>query len=145
MGPVPSSTYRTKLKGASPHVRSTRERNTSLIEEVSNTLTRLHKEQFGRGPNSSRAYFAGPDLLVCVLRDVLLPAELKLVELGERARVSEARASYQLATNDDFTAAIEKILNRRVIAFASGVDPVHNAVFENFLLAPQEPASADFN
>ncbi len=114
------------------------EHNRSALDEVSTVMVHLHKEQYGRGPTHARSYFAGPDLLICVLREVLLPAELKLVELGQHGRVTDTRTSYQTATKGEFTTAIEKILYRKVIAFASGIDPTNDVVFESFLLASQE-------
>jgi uncharacterized protein YbcI len=45
-------------------------------------MVTLHKTQFGRGATMARSGFAGPDTLVCVLQDVLLPAERKMVEMG---------------------------------------------------------------
>jgi uncharacterized protein YbcI len=108
----------------------------SVLADVSNAMVRLHKEQFGRGPTLARAHFAGPDALVCVLEDVLLPAELKMTELGEASRVRDSRASFQAATGDEFTAAVESIVHRKVRAFASGVDPASNVVFENFVFEP---------
>ena len=67
----------------------------SIEVAVSNAIVRLHKEQFGRGPTSARADFAGRDTLVCVLEGALLPAERALVELGEEARVRELRTLLQ--------------------------------------------------
>jgi uncharacterized protein YbcI len=46
-------------------------RHTSGMLAVSNALTALNKEQFGRGPTSARSNFAGPDVLVCVFEDAL--------------------------------------------------------------------------
>jgi uncharacterized protein YbcI len=106
----------------------------SPLIAISNALVRLHKEQFGRGPRTARAHFAGPDMLVCVLEDVLLPAERKLVEMGEHQRVRETRIAYQVATSPDFIAEVEQILNRKVRAFSSGTDVVEDVVFETFLL-----------
>jgi uncharacterized protein YbcI len=108
------------------------ERSKSPLELVSNAMVHLHKEQFGRGPTKARSYFAGPDLLVCVLEDVLLPAERKQVEMGQQQRVVEARTSFQADTKQDFIIAIERIMERKVIAFASTVDADSNVVFENF-------------
>jgi uncharacterized protein YbcI len=105
--------------------------------EVSNAMVRLHKEQFGRGPTQARSHFAGPDSLMCVLEDVLLPAELKMIELGDDARVRDARVSFQVATADDFIAAVEGIVNRKVRAFGSAIDTRMNVVFENFAFEPQ--------
>ena len=113
------------------------ERQSPLLA-VANALTKLHKEQFGRGPLVAQAQFAGPDILVCVLRDALLPAEVKLTQLGNQDQVRHSRVSYQAATASEFINTIEGIIGRRVVAFASAVDPDNAVVFENFLLA-REP------
>ena len=117
------------------------ERRSSALTDVSNAMVALHKEQFGRGPTKARAQFAGDDVLVCVLRDVLLPAEHKLVEMGEQGRVREARMSFQVATASDFVAAVEKILRRKVESFASAVDPDRNVAFEVFCFEPRDSSS----
>jgi uncharacterized protein YbcI len=116
---------------------------TSKLLEVSNAMVALHKEQFGRGPTRARANFAGPDALMCVLEDALLPAERKLVELGDAGRVRDARTAYQAATAQDFIAAVEGIVHRRVRAFASGVDPGSSTVFESFAFDAQSGADGD--
>lgn len=105
---------------------------------VSNAMVRLHKEQFGRGPTNARAYFAGPDALVCVLEDVLLPAERRMAAAGAEQRVRETRLAFQEATSEDFVAAIEAIVERKVHAFGSATDVEHNVVFENFTFEPRE-------
>jgi uncharacterized protein YbcI len=117
------------------------EQRTSVLMAVSNAMVQLHKEQFGRGPTKARTNFAGNDTLVCVLENVLLPAELKLVEMGQQDRVREARMSFQVATEADFVAAVEQIVYRKVRAFASAVDPDRNVVFENFYFEPSESRS----
>jgi len=109
---------------------------TSTLAQVSNAMVALHKSQFGRGPTRARSYFAGPDALTCVLEDVLLPAELKLTELGDEGRVRDSRTAYQAATADEFITAVETIVYRKVVAFASAVDPPSNTVFENFAFEP---------
>jgi uncharacterized protein YbcI len=116
----------------------------SLVEEhpaspltgVSNAMVALHKEQFGRGPVTARSYFAGPNTLVCVLEDALLPAERKLAEMGDHQRVRETRLAFQVATTEEFIVAVEQIVGRKVRAFASATDVVENVVFENFVFEP---------
>ena len=54
-------------------------------------MVRLYKELFGRGPTKARSYFAGPDVLVCILRETFTPAERSLVAMGEKQRVRDAR------------------------------------------------------
>jgi uncharacterized protein YbcI len=117
------------------------EQRTSVLMAVSNAMVQLHKDQFGRGPTKAKTNFAGNDTLVCVLENVLLPAELKLVEMGQQDRVREARMSFQVATEADFVAAVEQIVYRKVRAFASAVDPDRNVVFENFYFEPSESGS----
>jgi uncharacterized protein YbcI len=116
------------------------EQSTSSLAAVSNAMIVLHKDQFGRGPSNARSYFAGPDALVCVLEDVLLPAEQKLVRMGEHQRVRETRMAYQVAAAEEFVAAVEDIVDRKVRAFASASDVGNNVVFENFVF---ERASSD--
>src|SRR3954453_5684234 len=104
----------------------------SPLQAVSNAMVKLHKEQFGRGPTSAQSNFAGPDALMCVLQDALLPAERKMVELGDEGRVRETRIAFQAATQDEFVNAVEQIVHRKVRAFGSAVDPEANVVVENF-------------
>ena len=110
----------------------------SMLNAVSNAMVALHKTQFGRGPSDVRSGFAGPDTLVCVLQDVLLPAERKMVEMGDQNRVRDSRIAFQAATHSEFVAAVERIVMRKVLAFASGVDPDANVVFETFYFEPSE-------
>jgi uncharacterized protein YbcI len=105
----------------------------SPLTAASNAMVRLHKDQFGRGPTNARAHFAGPDTLVCVLEDALLPAERALADMGEHQRVRETRIAYQVATAPKFVTAIEEIFGRKVRAFASGTDVTEAVVFETFL------------
>ena len=110
----------------------TRLEGTTKLAAVSNALVALHKEQFGRGPTTARSHFAGPDVLVTVLEDVLLPAERKLIALGDQQRVREQRVAFQAVTASEFIVAIERIVSRKVRAFASGIDADNNVVFETF-------------
>jgi uncharacterized protein YbcI len=110
----------------------------TAMQAVSNAMVKLHKEQFGRGPTHARSDFAGPDTLVCVLEDALLPAERQMVAMGDQQRVREARLYFQVATAGDFITAVEDIVERRVKAFASASDPDKNIIFEVFHFEPAE-------
>ena len=109
-----------------------------VLSAVSNAMVALHKEQFGRGPTKARSGFAGPDVLVCVLEDVLLPAERKMVAMGQQDRVRDSRTAFQAATAPDFVTAVQEIVKRPVQAFASGIDPDSNVVFETFYFTPDD-------
>ncbi len=105
---------------------------------VSNALVGLHKQQFGRGPTKARTDFAGPDVLVTVLQDALLPAEKALVEMGEHLRVMETRAFFQEATRDRFIRTIEEIVRRKIYSFHSTCDPRTGIVIEIAVFEPDD-------
>jgi uncharacterized protein YbcI len=108
-----------------------------LLQDVSNAMVALHKEQFGRGPTKARSHLAGADALLCVMDDALLPAERTMVEMGEQQRVRESRMFLQVATADQLIATVEAITSRTVRAFASATDPDRGVVMENFIFEPQ--------
>jgi uncharacterized protein YbcI len=108
----------------------------AILQNVSNAMVALHKEQFGRGPTKAQTHFAGADAIVCVLDDALLPAERTMVEMGEQQRVRESRMFLQVASADKFIASVEEITGRKVRAFASATDPDQSVVMENFVLEP---------
>src|SRR4051794_22274498 len=110
---------------------------TSLMQDVSNAMVALHKEQFGRGPTKAQSHLAGPDALLCVMDDPLLPAERAMVEMGEQQRVRESRLFFQVATAEQFIATVETITRRTVRAFASATDPDNGVVIENFVFVPE--------
>jgi len=108
----------------------------STLAAISNAMVRLYKELFGRGPTKARSYFAGPDVLVCILRETFTPAERSLVAMGEKQRVRDARVFFQHASEDQFKGAIEQILDRKVTGFVSGVDVGVDLAAEIFVLEP---------
>jgi uncharacterized protein YbcI len=107
-----------------------------LLQDVSNAMVALHKEQFGRGPTKVHSHFAGADALLCVMDDALLPAERTMVDMGEQQRVRESRMFLQVATAEQFIATVETITGRTVRAFASATDPDDGVVMENFIFEP---------
>jgi uncharacterized protein YbcI len=107
-----------------------------LLTRVTNAMVALHKQQFGRGPERSRAGFADDDTLVCTLHDALLPAERAMVAMGHQERVQESRLFFQTATRDKFIDVVETITGRKVVAFSSATDPDAATVWEVFTLEP---------
>jgi uncharacterized protein YbcI len=111
---------------------------TNVLLEISNAMVRLFKEQFGRGPRSARAYWAGPDVLTVVLEDTLTPAERNMVSMGEHQRLRDTRLFFQVATVPEFCEAVEQHTGRKVRAFTSGTDThVDGLSIESFVLHPE--------
>jgi uncharacterized protein YbcI len=106
----------------------------SALAEISREMVRLYKEQFGRGPTKARSNFAGPDLVICTLENTFTPAEQRLSEMGEDQRLRDTRLYFQHATEGQFCEVIERVLERRVRAFISGLDTSHDVSAEVFYL-----------
>lgn len=105
---------------------------------LSTAMVRLYKEQFGRGPERSRSYFAGRDTLICMLADTLTPVERSMRGMGEHQRLRDIRMMFQYATETRFRAAVEEITGRRVLSFMSAVDVERDLACEIFVFEPQE-------
>ena len=103
---------------------------------ISNLVVRLLSEYTGRGPTKARTHF-NDNLITVVLQDLLTRGERSLIRDGKADLVLETRRAYQLTMREDFTAGIEEITGRVVIAFLSAnhIDP--DMAIESFMLAPQ--------
>jgi len=108
----------------------------STLAELSNTMVRLYKEQFGRGPTKARSHFVDENTVLCVLDDTFTQAERNLVALGEQQRLRDVRVFFQHATEEEFRGAVERITGRRVVSFISGIDANTDTAIEFFILEP---------
>ena len=108
----------------------------STVAAGSGAMVALNKEQFGRGPTKARTFFAGPDAMITVLEDALLPAEKAMVAMGESLRVQEARAFMQHATKDRFVQSVEQIVYRNIRSFQSACDPETGIIIEISVFEP---------
>ncbi len=97
---------------------------------------RIYKDQFGRGPTKTRTQWAGPDVLVVTLEQTFTPAERKLCEMGEHARLRELRLLFQYAGTSIFCEPVERLTGRTVRAFVSGIDTHSDLASEMFVLHP---------
>jgi uncharacterized protein YbcI len=72
------------------------------------------------------------------VQNLLTKGERSLVRDGKADLVLEMRRAYQLTMREDFTAGIEEISGRQVIAFLSAnhIDP--DIAIESFMLTPQD-------
>jgi uncharacterized protein YbcI len=106
------------------------------LQEITNAMVRIYKEQFGRGPTKARTNYAGPDTLVSTLENSLTAAEANMLALDEHQRVQEIRLFFQHASERDFVGAVEQITGRKVRAFVSGTDTHQDVSSEVFYLEP---------
>lgn len=110
----------------------------SVAMAVSNAIVHLYKEQLGRGPTKAATQFAGPDALLVTLEQTLVPAERRLVEMGEPNRMTETRLLLMGAAESEFRETIERITGRKVRAMVCGVAAEADISTKVFYLEPQE-------
>jgi uncharacterized protein YbcI len=111
------------------------ERGRQLVA-ISNGITRLHREHYGRGATTVRTVMQR-NYVMCILDDIYTAVERTLIDAGRAASVRETRTIFQDTMRPHFVAVVEEALGRKVIAFMSQVhfDPDLSA--EIFVLEPQ--------
>jgi uncharacterized protein YbcI len=102
---------------------------------ISNGLSRLHHDHYGRGPNSVRTVI-GHDHVITFLEDIYMPVERTLVAAGETQAVIETRLAFQRAMKTRFTECVEQATGRKVRAFLSQVHIDPDISVEIFVLEP---------
>ena len=110
-------------------------RDRGLLEEISRSVVRLHKEHIGQGPTKARTYI-GEDLVVCVLQGGFSKAERTLLEHGRTGAVIDQRQALDEALRQPLIDTIERLVDRRVVGLTRGVEPDGELSTEVFLLEP---------
>ena len=106
---------------------------------ISNAMTRLHREYYGRGPNSVRTVI-GHDHVICFLEDIYTPVERTLLDAGETEAVHETRLAFQRAMKSRFVETVETAIGRKVRAFLSQTHIAPDISCEIFVLEPSGAA-----
>jgi uncharacterized protein YbcI len=109
------------------------ERSGKVAAAISNGVVKLLRDYTGRGPTKTRTYING-DYLAVVMYDTLTKGERSLVEDGRSELVLAARKAYQQTMRDDLIGLVERLSERKVIAFLSDnhLDP--DIAVESFIL-----------
>jgi uncharacterized protein YbcI len=104
-----------------------------LLEEISRSVVRLHKEHIGQGPTKARTYM-GEDLVVCVLEGGFSKGERTLMSHGRAAAVVNQRQALEETLRQPLIDTIERLVARKVVGFTSGVEPDGELSTEVFIL-----------
>ena len=102
---------------------------------VSNAITRMHREHYGRGATTTRTIIQR-NYVVCFLEDIYTPVERTLIESDQRDAVRQTRNLFQDAMGPRFKEAVEEAMGRKVIAFMSQVTFDPDMAAEVFVLEP---------
>jgi len=105
--------------------------------EISNAITRIHREHYGRGGTTVRTILQR-NYIVSFLEDIYTPIERTLIDAGHPEQVRETRQIFQDAMRDRFSHAVEEATGRRVVAFMSQVHFAPDLACEIFVLEPRD-------
>jgi uncharacterized protein YbcI len=103
--------------------------------QISNALTRNHREHFGRGAGSVKTII-NRGFVVTFLEEIYTPLERTLIEGGRRDLVHEARLAFQLMMQEKYVTIVEEATGRKVRAFMSQNHIGPDIAVEIFVLEP---------
>lgn len=89
----------------------------ALTSAISAAMVALYRAVYGHDRTTATTYI-NDNVVLCVLRDILTTAESRLVTFGGAQEVIDGRVAFQTETQDAFTAAVEGLTRRRVVAAA---------------------------
>jgi uncharacterized protein YbcI len=115
---------------------ATPDRAASRSLELSNAISRLHKQFIGRGPTNSRTTIDG-DLVVCLLEGGFTVAEQTLGDNDMQELVVAGRVGLQDSMRQAMIKAVQDVTGRRVRSFMSANDVEQNLQTEVFVLWPE--------
>lgn len=107
-----------------------------MLAEISNGMTRLHREAYGRGADSVRTIMQR-NYVCSFLEGIYTPVERTLLDAGEQEAVRGTRLAFQRAMEGRFTELVEQATGRKVAAFLSQVAFDPDVAAEIFVLEEQ--------
>jgi uncharacterized protein YbcI len=96
-----------------------------LLAAISTNVVAILREHYGRGPMKAKTY-ALDDIIVVVMRGSgFTPLEQTIMDSGQPDRIVDMRHEFQHMMHGRFTETIERLTDRKVLAFLSQahVDP----------------------
>lgn len=109
---------------------------TEVSGRLATAIVQRYRARFGRGPTESRAYI-GRDFALVVLGSVQTDVERSLVAEGEVESVEFMRRRVRQMAADEFCAATEEVVGRKVVAMLGDHNAVANTSALIFLLEPE--------
>jgi uncharacterized protein YbcI len=110
------------------------ERRGLELEDLTNAMVRLYKEQFGRGPTKARSDYAGPNALLVTVENSLRAGGAEHDRPGRAPAGARDPHVLSAREHDEFIGTVEEITGRKVRAFVSGIDTGHDVSSEVLLL-----------
>ena len=108
-------------------------RASALTEAISAAMVELYAAFYDHDRTTATTYI-NDKIVVCVLENILTVGEDALLADGARGEVIDGRVAFQTDTEDEFTAAIQRLTHRRVVAFMSANQTTPGVACELFFL-----------
>ena len=107
-----------------PLVQITVEDRSRQAVEISNQLTRSHREHFGRGAGNVKTVIQ-KGFVITFLEDIYTPWEKTMISGGYEQLVMDGRFAFQQMMRDCYIGIVETVTDRKVRAFLSQnhIDP----------------------
>lgn len=110
----------------------------ALTEAISASIVDLYARCYGHDRTTGSTYI-NDNVVLCVLEDILSTEESALIEAGRGDEVIDGRVAFQEGMKDEFTAEIERLTGRSVVAFLSANQTPPGVACELFFLEPSRP------
>ncbi len=104
---------------------------------VTDLVMDIYARHLGRRPSDARTY-ANDELVMCVLRDTLTPAEKSQLDEGRASSVHETRLRVQAAMREELIAGVERLTGRKVVDLITAHDMDPGSAFETFVFDARE-------
>ena len=105
----------------------------ALTDAISASMVDLYARHYGHDRTTGTTYI-NDNIVVCVLENILSTGESSLVADGSASAVIDGRVAFQEGMEDEFTAEIERLTERRVTAFMSANQTTPGVACELFFL-----------
>jgi len=105
----------------------------ALTEAISEEIVALYARVYGHDRTTATTYI-NDNVVLCVLENILTEDETLLIDAGSSGQVIDGRVAFQTDTEDEFTAAIERLTHRHVVAFMSANQSTPGVAAELFFL-----------
>lgn len=105
----------------------------ALTEAISAAMVGLYSQYYGHSRTAATTYI-NDNVVVCLLEDILSTTEDAQIAAGDGAGVIDGRVAFQTDREDEFTAEIERLTRRKVVAFMSANETNPGIACELFYL-----------
>jgi uncharacterized protein YbcI len=105
----------------------------ALTSAISASMVELYARFYGHDRTTASTYI-NDNVVVCLLAGILSVEEDAQIAAGAAAKVIDGRVAFQTENEDEFTAEIERLTRRRVVAFMSANQTSPGVACELFYL-----------